>query len=103
MNTFYVVFRVVPTSHNQHVSEIEGAFACCWVCDDDPVSATNLGSFKVRQLHWKILSIEEPPVLITEEDYKEKEMALERFKHAQAHRVAIAFAAWSKDGKTSLE
>lgn len=41
--------------------------------------------------------------MVTEEDYQQKEMALERFKHAQAHRVAIAFEAWSKDGKTSLE
>jgi|SRR5215213_248054 len=101
MTTFYLVFRVVPTSLNDHISEVQGALTYCWVLADDPVSATVLADFKVRQLHWDIVGVEEPPIAVTIDDCRDKQIALERYKAAQTQGISIAFAAWSQDGKTS--
>ena len=98
---FYLVFRVVPTAQNEYASQVEGASALCWVHSDDSISATNLARFKVRQLHWDIVGIEEQPITVTEDDCRAKEMALERYRAAQSQGISIAFAAWSRDGKTT--
>ena len=100
MNTYYLVLRVIPTSQNEHVNEVEGAFAACWVRGDDLISATNFSAFKVKQLHWQVLGIEDPPRIVTENDYTASEDDLERYKAAQTRGLSIAFEAWSKDGKT---
>lgn len=102
MNTFYLVLRVVPTPDNQYANQVAGAFASCWVCHDDPVSAVTAASFKVRQQEWEIINLEESPNSVTEDDYMDKEIALERYRAAQGQGMSIAFAAWSKDGKTSF-
>jgi hypothetical protein len=101
MTTYYLVFRVIPSPENPYFSEVEGALVSCWVCNEDPVSAVTMASFKVRQLSWETVSLEEPPINVTEEDYLEKEIALERYRAAHVQGISIAFAAWSKDGKTS--
>lgn len=101
MTTFYLVLRAIPSIENPHSSEVEGALVSCWVCGDDPSSAVTIASFKVRQLNWEILSLEESPITVSEEDYREKEIALERYRAAQVQGISMAFAAWSKDRKTS--
>src|SRR5215211_2704225 len=101
MTTFYLVLRAIPSIENPHSSEVEGALVSCWVCGDDPSSAVTIASFKVRQLNWEITSLEESPITVSEEDYREKEIALERYRAAQVQGISMAFAAWSKDGKTS--
>lgn len=101
MDTFYIVIRVIPSQENPHLNEVEGALVSCWVCSDDEISALTLASFKVRQLHWEIVGLEEPPIKVTEEQYLEKEGALERFKFAQVGGMSISITGWSRDGKSS--
>ena len=98
---FYLVFRVLPTSQNEYTNEVEGALASCWVCADDAASATTLAAFKVRQLQWQIERLEEPPIVVADDLYTENEFGLERYQSAQEQGISIAFAAWSRDGKTS--
>jgi hypothetical protein len=59
-------------------------------------------SFKIQQLNWEVLKIEESPRKVTEEDYLDKDIGLERYRAAQAEGMSLAFAARSKDGKTSF-
>jgi hypothetical protein len=101
MNTYYLVLRVIPAPENSYVNEVAGALASCWVCGDDPAEAVTIGSFKVRQQQWEIVGLEEHPIKVTEKDYLEKEMALDRYTLAQVQGMSVVFAAWSKDGKTS--
>jgi hypothetical protein len=102
MNTFYLVLRVVPTPQNQYANQVADALASCWVCDDDPGSAVTAASFKVRQQEWEIVNLEESPISVTEDDYVDKEIALERYTAAQRQGMSMVFAARSKDGRTSL-
>lgn len=102
MNTFYLVLRVVPTPDNHYVNQVAGALASCWVCDDDPVSAVAAASFKVRQQEWEIVNLEESPNSVAEDDYVDKEIALERYRAAQGQGMSMVFAAWSTDEKTSF-
>lgn len=74
VNTYYLVLRAIPSPENPYFNEVEGAFVSCWVCNDDPVSAVTIASFKARQLTWEIVRLEEPPINVTEEDYLKKEM-----------------------------
>jgi hypothetical protein len=101
MTTLYLVLRAIPSPENPYFNEVEGALVSCWVCNEDPVSAVAMSSFKVRQLNWEIVRLEESPINVTEEHYVDKEIAMERYRAAQAQGISIAFAAWSKDGKTS--
>lgn len=99
MNTFYLVLRVIPTPQNELINEVEGALASCWVCDDDQISASNLAAFKLRQLDWTVMRIEEAPVTVTEDDYRENETDFDRYKAAQIRGMSIEFTAWGKNGK----
>jgi len=101
MTTYYLVLRAIPSPENPYFNEVEGALVSCWVCNDDPVSGVAMSSFKVRQLSWEIVRLEESPIYVTEEHYLDKEIALERYRAAQVQGISIAFAAWSKDGKTA--
>jgi hypothetical protein len=101
MDTFYLVFRVVPIPENPSAKEVEGAFASCWVLADDPAAALILASFKVRQQEWEIVSVEEAPIKVTKTDYFDTEHDLERYKTAQTQGMSLVFAAWAKDGKSS--
>src|SRR5689334_2798092 len=100
MNTFYLVLRVIPTPQNELINEVQGALASCWLCDDDQVSASILAAFKLRQLDWTVVGIEEAPVIVTEDDYRENETYLDRFRSAQIRGMSIEFTAWGKNGKT---
>lgn len=99
MNTVYLVLRVIPTPQNELSNEVEGALASCWVCDDDQVSASILAAFKLRQLDWMVAGIEEAPVIVTEDDYRENQTDLNRYKSAQICGMSIEFTAWGKNGK----
>jgi len=101
MNTFYLVIRVIPRQENPHLNEVEGALVSCWVCSDDQVSALTLASFKVRQMHWEIVGLEESPIKVTEKDYFGNENALEHYKFAQAKGMSTFITGWSRDGKSS--
>lgn len=101
MDTFYLVIRVIPSEENPHLNEVEGALVSCWVCSENSVSALALANFKVRQLHWEIVGLEESPIKVTEEQYLEKEGALERYKFGQVGGMSMAITGWSRDGKSS--
>jgi len=102
LNTFCLVLRAAPTSDNPYVNQVEGALVYCLVCDDDPTSAVTKATFKVKQLNWEVLKLEQSPREVTEKDYLDKDIGLERYRAAQAEGMSVAFAAWSKDGKTSF-
>jgi hypothetical protein len=100
MSTYFLVLRVIPTPLNEHRNEVEGALASCWVCTEDLISATNMAAFKVTQLHWQVVGIEDPPRVVTENDCGQNEGDLERYATAQGQGISITFEAWSKDGTT---
>jgi len=102
MNTFCLVLRAAPTTDNPYGNQVEGALVHCWVCDNDPFSAVIKATFKVQQLNWEVLKLEESPRVVTEDDYLDKDIGLERYRAAQDEGMSLAFVAWSKDGKTSF-
>lgn len=102
MNTFCLVLRAAPAVDNPYFNQVEGALVHCWVGDDHPASAVTKATFKIQQLNWEVLKVEESPRKVTEEDYLDKDIGLERYRAAQAEGMSLAFAAWSKDGKTSF-
>jgi hypothetical protein len=102
MATFFLTLRVTPTARNAHVNDIEGALASCWVRDDTPQSALARAIFHVRRYDWDIGGIEDLPTETAQDDFAGRDIALEQYKRAQEGGIAIAFACWAKDGKSSF-
>ena len=101
MSTFYFTLRVTPNMSNPDANEIEGAYASCWVCDDDPIAAISRICFKIKQYDWDIIDIEDHPSVVTAEDFAGKDIGLEHFNIAQEQSMSFVLAAWAKDGKSS--
>ena len=101
MATFYLTLRVVPTLKNPDFNDVAGASALCWIYTDNPQSALARASFKVRQYEWDVVEVQDPPTETTQNDFVEKDIGLEQYKHAQENGIAIVFAAWARDGKSS--
>jgi hypothetical protein len=101
MATFYLTLHVVPKKTNPRINDIEGALASCWVCGYSPQSALAKASFGVRQYDWDIVEIKNPPTEVGLESFIGKDIGLEQYEVAQKTGIAIVFAAWSRDGKSS--
>lgn len=101
MNTYYLQFKVIPTTDNEQYEVAEGALAHCWVLENGPEAACLKASFQISKYDWEITSLEMPPVKVEEENFAERDIGLEQFKKAQGTGMAIAYTAWSRDKKTS--
>jgi hypothetical protein len=102
MNMFYLALRAIPTIDNPYFNQLEGALVYCWVCHEDPASAVTQATFKVQQLNWEVLKLEESPTRVIEEQFLDKDIGLDRYRTAQAEGMSLIFAAWARDGKTSF-
>ncbi len=96
-----MTFRVVPTISNKHYDLVEGASAHCLILDIDPQSAYLKARFYVSRDDWQIEKIESLPIEVTENNFLQKDIGLEQYKNAQKKGVAIVYAGWSRDGKTT--
>ena len=93
-------FHVAPTTANKHCKNIEGAYAACWVNENDPQSAFNKASFDIKKYDWEIKDIEVAPIETKQEDFYGKDIGIEQYKKAQEQGIAVFYTAWSRDRKT---
>ena len=84
MPIYYLTFRVTPSLANVHFNEVAGAIAACWVRDDNVTSAFAKASFAVRRSDWIIVSMEDPPVETTRQDFSKKDIGQEEYDLGEA-------------------
>jgi hypothetical protein len=101
MTIFYLTLRVVPTNKNPRVNDIAGALAHFWICTNNSQSALNQASFRAQQYEWHVVEVQDPPIEVTQNDFVGSDIGLDQYRHAQKNGIAMAFAAWSKDGRSS--
>ncbi len=101
MPIYFMKFIVAPTILNPHYNDLEGAYAHCWINEDDPRASLSKINFFIAKDHWEITDTKTDPVKVHEKDFIGKDIGLEQFRKAQAEGVAIAFSAWPRDGKSS--
>lgn len=102
MKTYFLTFQVIPTKTNEHYDIVKGALASCWVLGNDPQSALAEAEFFVSKDDWEIEGIESFPIETTQDHFQERDIGLQQYMKAQENGIAIAYAAWSKDGKTTI-
>jgi hypothetical protein len=100
MYIYFLKLKVVPAKTNEHYNSVEGAFAHCWILEDNPESAYLKAKFQITKYDWEIESIEVHPVETTRNDFIEKDLGLQNYDKAQQDGIAIVYLAWSRDGKT---
>jgi len=101
MKTYYLKFKVIPTKSNEHHSLVEGAWASCWVMENDAQAAYTQADFYIRKYDWQIEKVEEYPIEVTRDFFLERDIGLEQYDKAQEEGIAIVYVAWSRDGKTT--
>ncbi len=101
MKTYYLKFKVIPTESNEHHNLVEGAWASCWVLENDAQAAYAQADFFIRKYDWLIEKVEEYPIEVTRELFLERDIGLEQYDKAQKEGFAIVYVAWSRDGKTT--
>lgn len=101
METFYLEFKVTPTSDNEYYDLVEGAFAHCWLLENESQSAYSKSFYFVSKYGWQIEKLETPPMIVTSNHFLEKDIGLEHYDKAQDEGIAIAYISWAKDKKTT--
>lgn len=101
MNTYFLQYKVIPTTDNEQYELAEGASAHCWVLENDPQTAAAKAAFQISKFDWEIKSLEYPPVEVKEANFAERDLGLEQFRKAQVDGMAIVYLAWARDKKTS--
>ncbi len=101
MATYYIKLTTIPTRYNPVFATVAGAYACCWVVGEDTETAENVARFHVSKNEWTITGMETLSQVVTEDDYLDRDLALEQFRRAQEHGIAVFYSGWSRDGKTS--
>lgn len=103
MKTYYLRYIVSPTTENQYVAQIEGAYAHCWIKARDPQVSVSKSIFLISKFDWKIIDLDEFPIEVGEDFFLSKDIGLEQFKKAQVDGVSICYTAWAnKDRKTTV-
>jgi hypothetical protein len=103
MSTFFVKFQVIPAEINPQYALVEGAFAFCWVVEDSALAAYNKACFYVSMGEWEIAATDTFPVVVAKQDFEDQDIGLAQFLKAQGNGIAIFYAGWSRDGKTSRD
>ena len=101
MKIFFLEFKVIPTTANEHFDLVEGALASCWITDNNPQSVYAKAEFYVSKEDWEIVKIESLPIEVLEEHFLERDLGKEQFCKAKQEGSAIIYSAWARDGKTT--
>jgi len=101
MKTYYMVIDVFPIRKNEHFELIKSAQANCWIIENDPHSAFAKASFHISRDDFKIIKIDMLPVVVTKEDFLDRDIGLEQYIKAQDNGIAIFYVACARDRKIS--
>ena len=101
MNTYYLTLKVIPDKANENYNIVKGAVAHCWILEDNPETASSNSIFYVSKYDWEVERIENFPVETTRNHFIDKDIGLHNYDKAQEDGIAVVFAAWSRDGKTT--
>ena len=101
MKIFFVEFKVVPTHANEHFDLVEGAIAHCWIKDNSQQSAYARAEFYISKEDWDIVNVEEYPIEVSKKHFIGKDLGEQQFCKAQEEGIAIIYAGWAKDKKTT--
>jgi hypothetical protein len=101
MNTYYLELKVIPDKANENYNIVKGAFAHCWILEDNPETACSKAIFHVSKYDWEVERIESFPVETTRNHFIDKDIGLHNYDKAQEDGIAVVFVSWSKDGKTT--
>ncbi|MBI5020944.1 MAG: hypothetical protein HZB59_05865 [Ignavibacteriales bacterium] len=99
MDTYYIVFNVIPTKEGKQLSNIDGALAHVFIVDTSSENALELAKDYLSVYNWEIVSIDQKPVVITVEQATRSEVGLKCFQRAQRDKAYGFFVGWTKDGK----
>lgn len=102
MTMFFLTFSVAPTLGNTHYEQVKGAFASCWLEEQDEQAALTKASFYVTKDDWEIKAIESNPISVSIENFDGKDIGEEYFRKAQENGISICYTGWSRDGKSSM-
>jgi len=95
-----MVFSVLPTPQNQEHANIESATVYCWIKSTDVQSSYVKATFFIEKSDWIIQENTQKPIVVIEDNFKDKELGLENFHIAQKEKMSFLYLAVSKDGKT---
>lgn len=95
MNTYFLMFRVVPTEKNKYFSRLKGAFAHFWVLEKSPESAQPRAEHHLGQHDWEIETLEQSPVETIPEQFVRTE-ELSAYRKAQRYGIALVLRAWPR-------
>jgi hypothetical protein len=101
MKTYFLQFKVIPTTDNEKYHLAEGAFASCWVLENNSETAVTKAAFQVSKYDWEITGLDISPIEVSEEHFTQRDIGLEQFRKAQTDGMAIVYMAWARDKKTS--
>lgn len=86
---------------NEEYDSVEGAYASCWVRENDAQGAYTKASFFIEKGDWNIDSVENEPIAVTAKDFAERDLGLKHFLEAQENDISIFYNGWARDGKSS--
>ena len=101
MTTFFVQFQVVPTEYNPQHALLQGAFASCWVAEESQPAAYNKARFYIAKDEWEITETKSFPMEVTQTDFEDRDIGLDQYQKSQESGIAIVYAGWARDGKTT--
>lgn len=93
--TYYISFEGIPSDEDFVDKRFEGALIHCWIVESDPNSAALKAAFSVQQSGWKIVSQEAAPILVTIENFRDRDLGEKAFLEAQENGIAIYIGAYT--------
>lgn len=96
MNTYFLMFQVVPAQDNALNHHVQGALAHFWVLDKSGRNAQSRAEHYLAEHGWEIEKLEQSPVVTTPEQFAQRDIGLENYKKAQRFGIAAVFSAWEE-------
>ena len=101
MKIFFLKFKVTPTVANEEYEFVEGAYASCWVRENDAQGAYTKATFYIEKGDWSIASLDIEPVEVTEKNFESRDLGLEHYAKAKNEDISLVYTGWARDGKSS--
>lgn len=101
MKIYFLKFKVAPTHANENFDLVEGAIAHCWIKDSTQQSAYARAEFYISKEDWDIVKVEKYPIEVSKEHFLGKDIGERQFCKAHEEGIAIVYAGWAKDKKTT--
>lgn len=99
---YFLVYNVTPINANEYFEVVEGALAHCWIKTYTAESALEIAKFNISKNDWDIVKIDASPIEVLKKHFIGQEGGAEQFEKAQKSGIAIVYASWARDKKSSF-